>query len=62
MGKYGTRVNMQIQAAGTAIIKLNDIAFALSSKPTLFTCLRKNTKASYNGTPQKPGRTICLLL
>lgn len=55
-------MNKQIQAAGIAIKKLNEIAAALSLSPTRFTCFKKNTNVSYNGTPLNPGRTICFVL
>jgi hypothetical protein len=42
---------MQMKAAGTAIMKLKEIAFALSFNPTLLICFTKKTNASYKGTP-----------
>jgi hypothetical protein len=48
-------------AAGSAIIRLNVMAEALSFNPTLLICLKKNTTTSYTGMPLKPGITIVLL-
>jgi hypothetical protein len=42
---------MQINTAGMAIAKSNEIDFALLFSPDFFTCSKKKTKASYKGTP-----------
>lgn len=53
---------MKMQPAGIAIIKLKDIAAALSVKPTFFTWEIKNLLTSNKGMPLKPGIKIFLLL
>lgn len=53
---------MKIQVAGIAMIRLNDIAAALSFNPTRLIWRIKNLITSYKGTPLKPGIKICLLL
>jgi hypothetical protein len=53
--------NKNNMAAGSAIIRLNVMAEALSFNPTLLICLKKNTTTSYTGIPLKPGITIVLL-
>ena len=62
MGIYGISVKMQSSTAGIAMAKSKEIDFALALSPDFFNCAAKNIKASYNGTPLKPGRIICLLL
>lgn len=47
--------------AGSAMIRLNDMAAALSFKPTLLICLKKKVTTSYSGNPRKPGIINALL-
>ena len=53
---------MQINNAGIAIAKSNEIDFALVVSPDFFNCAIKKLIASYNGTPWNPGKIVCLLL
>ena len=53
--------NRKSRPAGSAIIRLKDIAAALSVKPTLLTCLKKKITTSYKGNPRKPGMISALL-
>ena len=61
-GKFGINVNKNKNDGGIAIIKLYEIADALSVSPTVFTCFKKKAITSYNGTPSKPGKYQPLLL
>ena len=47
--------NKKSKPAGKAISRLNEMAAALSVKPTLFTCLKKKMTTSYKGKPLNPG-------
>jgi hypothetical protein len=47
--------------AGKAMIKLKEMAAALSFNPIFFTCSEKKTTTSNNGIPLNPGIIICLL-
>lgn len=53
--------NKKSKPAGNAISRLNEMAAALSVKPTLFTCLKKKITTSYNGKPLNPGMINNLL-
>ena len=48
-------------AGGMVIVKLKAIEDALSVKPVLFACKKKNRITSNSGMPWKPGRNIFLL-
>ena len=48
-------------AAGKAMIRLNEMAAALSFNPTLLICFKKKLATSYTGIPLKPGITQRLL-
>ena len=61
-GRLGMSVNKNRQVGGMDIIKLNEIADALSVNPDTRSCFLKNLTTSYNGMPWKPGNTHFLLL
>lgn len=61
-GRLGISVNRNKQVGGMDIMKLKEIAEALSVNPDILNCFLKNFTTSYNGIPWKPGRTHFLLL
>ena len=48
-------------AGGIAMVKLKEIAEALSVNPVFFACKKKKRTTSNKGMPWKPGRNILLL-
>ena len=61
-GRFGIRVNKKRQVGGIDMIKLKEMADALSVKPDTLSCFLKNFITSYSGIPWKPGSIHFLLL
>ena len=61
-GRFGISVNKNRQVGGMDMIKLKEMADALSVNPETLNCFLKNFITSYNGIPWKPGNTQPLLL
>jgi hypothetical protein len=60
-GRFGINVNKKRHVGGMDIIKLKEIADALSASPEIFNCCLKNFITSKSGTPLKPGKIHVLL-
>jgi hypothetical protein len=61
-GRFGISVNKNKQVGGMDMIKLKEMADALSVNPDTRNCFLKNLTTSYSGIPWKPGNTHFLLL
>jgi hypothetical protein len=61
-GRLGIRVKRKRQVGGMDIIKLKEMADALSVSPETRNCFLKNLITSYKGMPWNPGNTHPLLL
>ena len=55
-GRFGINVNKNNNDGGMAMMKLYEIADALSDSPFALNCFKKKRSTSYKGTPSKPGR------
>jgi hypothetical protein len=60
-GRLGIRLKRNSRDGGKAMIKLYEMAEALSASPCVLICLRKKTITSYKGSPANPGRQHSLL-
>lgn len=61
-GRLGISVNKKRQVGGMDIIKLKEMADALSVNPDILNCFLKNFTTSYKGIPWNPGNFHFLLL